>query len=84
MTPPVRTRGDVRRLIQRADTAVSLLRTRGHKVASTGEREVLADLLEALALIARRRLDPHYEPEPDVDHSGADIVTDLFAPTEGQ
>lgn len=43
----------------------------------------MADVLEGLALVARRRLDPHHEPEPDTYHGGEDLVPDLFAPTEG-
>ncbi len=73
-----RTRGDVRRLIRRAEVAASVLRTPGHRFAGPGERKALAELLDGLALIARRRLDPQYEPEPDAYHGGEDVVTDLF------
>lgn len=75
---PIATRGDVRRVIQRARTAASVLRTPGHRFTGDGERKSVAALLEALATIAERRLDPHYEPEPDAYHGGDDIVADLF------
>ena len=76
--PRVETRGDVRRLIQQARTAATLLRTPGHRVGGRGEREVLAALIDALALVAAKRLDPDYEPAPDAHHGGEDVVTDLF------
>ena len=75
---PITTRGDVRNVIQRAQTASAILRTPGHRFAGPGERESLAQLLDALVLVAERRLDPHHEPEPDTYHGGDDIVTDLF------
>lgn len=72
------TRGDVRRLIHKARTAAALLRSPGHRVSGRGEREVLASLLVALAMVAAKRLDPDYEPAPDAHHGGEDVVTDLF------
>lgn len=75
---PIRTRGDVRRVIQRGQTAAAVLRTPGHRFAGNGEREALAQLIDALVTIAQRRLDPHHEPEPDQYHGGDDVVTDLF------
>jgi hypothetical protein len=76
------TRGAVRRLIQQAETAASVLRTRGHRFHGDGERKAIADLLETLAYVARKRLDPEHEPANDVDHSGEQVTTDLFAATE--
>lgn len=75
---PLTTRGDVRRLIGKAQAAASVLRAPGHRFNGRGEREVIAALLDALVLVAKRRLDPHHEPEPDAYHGGEDVVTDLF------
>ena len=75
---PTQTRGDVRTLINRARTAAAILKTPGHRFSGTGERAALALVLEALATVAHRRLDPHHEPEPDVYHGPDDVVTDLF------
>jgi hypothetical protein len=75
---PIATRGDVRRCIQRAQTASSILRTPGHRFAGPGEREALAALLDALVTIASHRLDPQHEPAPDAYHGGEDVVGDLF------
>lgn len=75
---PTTTRGDVRRLIQRGETAAALLRTPGHTMAARGEREDIAAVLAALAQVARRRLDPEHEPEPEQYHGGEDLITDLF------
>ena len=76
----IRTRGDVRRLIQRAETAASVLRTPGYRFTGDGERKAVAELLESLAFIARKRMDPDYEPEPEAYHGGEDIITDLWGP----
>ncbi len=73
-----RTRGDLRRLIQRAETAASVLRTPGHRFSGTGERQAIAELLEGLAVVARRRLDPDYAPQANAHDGGEDVVTDLF------
>ena len=75
---PITTRGDVRALINRARTAAALLRSPGHRVSGTGERAALALVLEALATMAQRRLDPHHEPEPDTYHGADDTVPDLW------
>lgn len=73
------TRGQVRRMIHQAETAASVLRSRGHRFQGDGERRAIADLLEGLAEIARRRLDPEHEPAPDQHHGGEDLTTDLFS-----
>lgn len=78
MVVSIRTSGDVRRLIQRAKTASSVLRSPGHRVSRDGERRAIAELLDALVTIAERRLDPEHEPEPDQHHGGEDLITDLF------
>lgn len=75
---PIQTRGDVRRLIQRAEAAASVLRTPGHRLVGTGERAALADLLDAFTTLMRRRFDPEWELEPDQYLGGEDIITDLF------
>lgn len=72
------TRGQVRTLIRKAETAASLLRAPGHRVQRDGERKALAELFEQLAMVARRRLDPEWEPEPEQHHGGEDLVPDLF------
>ena len=72
------TRGQVRTLIRKAETAASLLRAPGHRVQRDGERKALAELLEQLAMVARRRLDPEWEPEPEQHHGGEDVGLDLF------
>jgi hypothetical protein len=67
------TRGAMRLVIDQAETCVQELRTQGQVALASDE---LADLLEPLALVARRRMDPDYEPEPDQYHGGEDLVTD--------
>lgn len=75
---PTMTRGDVRTLINRARTAAAILRSPGHRFNGTGERVALALVLEALATVAHRRLDPHHEPEPDVYHGPDETPPDLW------
>ena len=75
---PITTRGDVRTLISRARTAAAILRSPGHRFNGTGERVALALVLEALATVAHRRLDPHHEPEPDVYHGPDETPPDLW------
>ena len=75
---PIQTRGDVRAVINRARTAAAILRSPGHRLTGTGERAALALVLDALARVAERRLDPHHEPEPDVWHGPDDLGPDLF------
>lgn len=72
------TRGEVRRWIQQAEAAASVLRTPGHRIGGAGERAALADVLEGLARVARRRLDPAWEPAPDQYLGGDDLAGDLF------
>lgn len=75
---PTATRGDVRKVMQKAQTASAILRTPGHRFAGPGERDALAAILDALVLVAKRRLDPEHEPEPDVYHGADDPIPDLF------
>lgn len=75
---PITTRGDVRKVIQRAQTASAILRTPGHRFAGPGERDALAAILDALVLVAKRRLDPEHEPEPDLYHGPDDTGPYLF------
>lgn len=75
---PIATRGEVRKVIQKAQTASAILRTPGHRFAGPGERDAIAAILDALVLVAKRRLDPEHEPEPDLYHGGEDTAPDLF------
>lgn len=75
---PITTRGEVRTVINRARTAAAILRSPGHRFQGTGERAALALVLEALAKIAERRLDPHHEPEPDVYHGPDETPPNLW------
>lgn len=75
---PIATRGDVRKVINQAQTASAVLSTPGHRFAGPGEREALAGILDALVLIAKRRMDPEHEPEPDLYHGADDTPPDLF------
>lgn len=61
-------RSALRARIAQAETCVQSLRTTGRVGLDAG---ALADLLDVLARVARRRMDPDYEPEPD-HYDGAD------------
>ncbi len=54
----ITTKTELRKAIQRAETHAALLRQPGHTLRNIGEREQIADLLDALAQVCRRAFDP--------------------------
>ncbi len=54
----ITTKTALRKAIQHAETHAALLRQPGHTLRNIGEREQIADLLNALAQVCRRAFDP--------------------------